>query len=184
VTNVTRMPQESKTARSPKIPNTPVARRQRISELLTTETVRFQGQLEELLALDGLDVTQATLSRDLDELGAVKVRDASGSLVYAIPSTSERHIPAGGEGADAKLARLAEELIVSVNSSANIAVLRTPPGAAHYFASAIDHAAPEGVIGSIAGDDTIMVITANSNGGAAFADRMAAMAEGSDRKKK
>lgn len=170
--------------RTTKIPNTPVARRQRISELLTTETVRFQGQLEELLAQDGLEVTQATLSRDLDELGAVKVRDASGSLVYAIPSTSERHIPAGGEGADVKLARLAEELIVSVDFSGNLAVLRTPPGAAHYFASAIDHAAPEGVIGSIAGDDTIMVVTRDVQGGRAFAARISAMAEGAERKKK
>lgn len=170
--------------RTTRIPNTPIARRQRISELLTTETVRFQGQLEELLAQDGLEVTQATLSRDLDELGAVKVRDANGSLVYAIPSTSERHIPAGGEGAGIKLARLAEELIVSVNSSGNLAVLRTPPGAAHYFASAIDHAAPAGVIGSIAGDDTIMVVTKAVDGGAEFASRIAAMAEGLERKKK
>jgi transcriptional regulator of arginine metabolism len=171
-------------SRTTKIPNTPVARRQRISELLTTETVRFQGQLEELLALDGLEVTQATLSRDLDELGAVKVRDASGSLVYAIPSTSERHIPAGGEGADVKLVRVAEELVVSVDFSGNLAVLRTPPGAAQYFASAIDHAAPEGVIGSIAGDDTVMVIMKDADGGRAFAARIAAMAEGSERKKK
>jgi transcriptional regulator of arginine metabolism len=174
----------AKAERTIKIPNTPIARRQRISELLTTETVRFQGQLEELLAQDGLEVTQATLSRDLDELGAVKVRDGSGSLVYAIPSTSERHIPAGGEGADIKLARLAEELIVSVDSSGNLAVLRTPPGAAHYFASAIDHAAPDGVIGSIAGDDTVMVVTRDVEGGKAFAMRMSAMAEGSERKKK
>ena len=174
----------NESARTTKIPNTPVARRQRISELLTTETVRFQGQLEELLARDGLEVTQATLSRDLDELGAVKVRDASGSLVYAIPGTSERHIPAGGEGADIKLARLSEELIVSVDHSGNLVVLRTPPGAAQYFASAIDHAAPEGVVGTLAGDDTIMVITKDPNGGEALATRLAAMAEGSERKKK
>lgn len=167
-----------------KIPNTPVARRQRISELLTTEAVRFQGQLEELLARDGLEVTQATLSRDLDELGAVKVRDATGSLIYAIPSTSERHIPAGGDGAEAKLARLSEELIVSIDFSGNIAVLRTPPGAAHFFASAIDHARMEGVIGTIAGDDTIMVVTKAANGAEVFAQRISQMAEGSERRKK
>lgn len=171
-------------SRKSRIPNTPVARRQRISELLTTERIRFQGQLEELLAKDGLEVTQATLSRDLDELGAVKVRDATGSLVYAIPSTSARHIPAGGDGAEAKLARLCEELVVSTNYSLNIAVIRTPPGAAHYFASAIDHAGVEGVIGTIAGDDTVMVVTEAPDGGSKFAALVASMAEGDDRRKK
>jgi transcriptional regulator of arginine metabolism len=166
------------------IPNTPVARRRRIAEILTTESVKFQGQLEELLAHDGLEVTQATLSRDLDELGAVKIRNADGVLVYAIPSTAERDRGvASGENSEARLSRLAEELLVSAEASANLVVLRTPPGAAHFFASAIDHSELEDVIGTVAGDDTMLVITKDPKGGDAFARRIAELAEGRSRKK-
>ena len=119
------------------------ARHRRIVELLETRRVRSQGELAELLAGDGLRVTQTTLSRDLDELGAVKIRDGGGDLVYAVPAEggdpTPRLAPADGEAAG-RLSRLAGELLVSADASANLVVLRTPPGAAQFLASALDRA--------------------------------------------
>ena len=106
-------------------------------------------------------VTQATLSRDLVELDAVKVRAASGALVYAVPGEGgDRRPAAPGETAAARhrLARLCGELLVSAEASANLVVLRTPPGAAQFLASAIDKAELRDVLGTIAGDDTVLVI--------------------------
>jgi transcriptional regulator of arginine metabolism len=160
------------------IPNTPVARRQRVSELLTRESVRSQGQLEKLLRADGLEVTQATLSRDLDELGAVKIRDASGDLVYAVPGEVDRRLPATSEAVSAKLARRCEEALLSAEAAGGLVVLRTPPGAAHFLAIAVDGAGLPEVLGTLAGDDTVFVATRDPDGGPALADRFAAMAEG------
>lgn len=166
------------------IPNTPVARRQRIIDVLAAESVRSQGQLERLLAEDGLEVTQATLSRDLDEIGAVKIRDEQGSLVYAVPEGT-----AGNGGRvmvsdvlpESRLARLCEELLISAMASANLTVVRTPPGAAQFFASALDQAAIDGVIGTIAGDDTLMLITLDPTGGQGLATYLTTLAEGGRR---
>jgi transcriptional regulator of arginine metabolism len=163
--------------RPTKIPNTPVARRQRIVELLALERVRSQAQLEQLLGEDGLNVTQATLSRDLDELGAVKIRDESGTLVYAVPDELERHTRVGGEAHIARLGRFAQELLVSADASANLVVLRTPPGAAQFLASSIDHSAVQDVMGTIAGDDSILVVTKHPQGGAKFAEWISGLAE-------
>lgn len=160
-----------------KIPNTPVARRQRIVELLALERVRSQAQLEQLLSEDGLGVTQATLSRDLDELGAVKIRDESGTLVYAVPDELERHTRVGGDAHLARLARFAQELLVSADASANMVVLRTPPGAAQFLASSIDHTSVQEVMGTIAGDDAILVVTKDPQGGAKFAEWISGLAE-------
>ena len=151
------------------------ARHRRIVELLETRRVRSQPELARLLANDGVAVTQTTLSRDLDELGAVKIRDAGGDLVYAVPAEggdpTPRLAPVNGEGA-ARLSRLAGELLVSADASANLVVLRTPPGAAQFLASAIDRSAPTDVIGTIAGDDTVLLIARDPDGGAAVAERM------------
>lgn len=160
------------------IPNTPVARRRRIAELLMTETVRSQGQLEKLLATDGLDVTQATLSRDLEELGAVKIRDESGALVYAVPGEVDRRLPVTTEAVHARLARRCEEVLISAEPSANLVVLRTPPGAAHFLASTLDAAELDTVIGSIAGDDTVLVVTRQPDGGTELASYLRRLAEG------
>ncbi|MBA2768190.1 MAG: arginine repressor [Sporichthyaceae bacterium] len=150
------------------------ARHRRIVELLETRRVRSQPELARLLADDGVAVTQTTLSRDLEELGAVKIRDA-GDLVYAVPAEggdpTPRLAPVNGEGA-ARLSRLAGELLVSADASANLVVLRTPPGAAQFLASAIDRSAPTDVIGTIAGDDTVLLIARDPDGGAAVAERM------------
>jgi transcriptional regulator of arginine metabolism len=147
------------------------ARHQRIAAILNREPVRSQPELAALLAGDGIAVTQGTLSRDLDELGAVKVRSASGALVYALPGEGGDRTPRAGEQAaiDARLIRVCEETLVSARASANLVVLRTPPGAAQYLASAIDHAERADILGTIAGDDTVLVISTDPTGGDAVA---------------
>jgi transcriptional regulator of arginine metabolism len=140
---------------------TRTGRQRRIAEILGRTRVRSQGQLLDLLAEDGIEATQATLSRDLVELGAVKVRSGR-ALVYALPGEGGDRTarPAEDTGQlSARLKRLCEELLVSAEPSHNLVVLRTPPGAASFLASAVDHAGLPGVLGTIAGDDTIMVIT-------------------------
>ncbi|MBR7742075.1 arginine repressor [Phycicoccus sp. BSK3Z-2] len=138
------------------------ARQQRIVEILRSNPVRSQTELLDLLADDGIEVTQATLSRDLVDVRAERVRVGKG-LVYAVPGEGgDRTVRAAqDEGAHtSRLAARCQELLVSAERSANLVVLRTPPGAANYLASAIDHTTVSGVLGTIAGDDTIMVITA------------------------
>ena len=135
---------------------TRAGRQARVVAILSSAPVRSQSELAALLADEGIDVTQATLSRDLEELGAVKLRGADGGVgVYVVPEDGS---PVRGvSGGTARLSRLLGELLVSVDSSANLAVLRTPPGAADYLASAIDRAALPYVVGTIAGDDTLFV---------------------------
>ena len=136
---------------------TRVARQARIVELITQRAVHSQSELLALLEAEGIGSTQATLSRDLDELGAVKLRGADGGTpVYVIPDDGS---PVRGiEGGTARLARLLGELLTGADASGNLAVLRTPPGAAHYLASALDRAALHDVVGTIAGDDTVVVV--------------------------
>ncbi|WP_370328601.1 arginine repressor [Candidatus Mycobacterium methanotrophicum] len=135
---------------------TRAARQARIVATLSSAQVRSQSELAGLLAADGIEVTQATLSRDLEELGAVKLRGADGGVgIYVVPEDgSPLRGVSGGTG---RLSRLVSELLVSTDASGNLAVLRTPPGAADYLASAIDRAALPYVVGTIAGDDTIFV---------------------------
>lgn len=152
------------------------ARQARITNLVSTMAIGSQTELAKLLADEGVEVTQATLSRDLDELGAVKLRGAdSGMPVYVIPEDGS---PVRGvQGGTARLARLLAELMVSADSSGNLTVLRTPPGAAQFLASAIDRSALTEVVGSIAGDDTVAVIAREPLSGADLADRFAALAQ-------
>ena len=164
-------------------PTTKNARHQRIVEIVTQHEVRSQGELADLLAERGLRVTQATLSRDLVELDAVKVRTASGALVYAVPAEGgDRRPAAPGEtaAAAARLARLCGELLVSADASANLVVLRTPPGAAQFLASALDHTELTEVLGTIAGDDTVVLISRDPHGGEPLAGRLLALARPSD----
>lgn len=161
------------------IPMTKGARQQRIVELLERNQVRSQTELGELLAQAGLSVTQATLSRDLVELDAVKVRIPAGALVYAVPAEGGDRTPRVGVetmASEARLARLLAELLVSVDASANMALLRTPPGAAQFLASAFDRAEIGSILGTIAGDDTVLVISREPTGGEALAQRLLAMA--------
>jgi transcriptional regulator of arginine metabolism len=171
-------------------PITKVARQARIAAILARAQVRSQEELADLLAEGGTHVTQATLSRDLEELGAVRLRAAGGSLVYALPgepggpgSRPGGVLPSGAAGAGdpagegGRLARVAAELLTSAEASANLVVLRTPAGAAQYFASVIDHAAWPSILGTVAGDDTVLVIARDPNGGDAVAEALLRLAE-------
>ncbi len=160
-------------------PLTKSARQALVVELLENREVRSQPELAELLALRGVHVTQATLSRDLVELDAVKVRGPSGTLVYAVPAEGGDRTPVAGESAASqhRLSRLASELLVSAEASANLVVLRTPPGAAQFLASAIDKVEISDVLGCIAGDDTVLVIGRDPAGGEALAHRFTSLAE-------
>jgi transcriptional regulator of arginine metabolism len=149
-------------------PLTKVARQQRIVDLVRSTPVRSQNELARLLAESGVAVTQATLSRDLEELGATKVRRPDG-LVYAVD-------PDGAAVDQDRLARILADLLVSADPSANLVVLRTPPGGAHFLASAVDRAGLADVIGTVAGDDTVLVVTRRANGGAALARTLVRLA--------
>jgi len=162
------------------IPATKVARHRLIADLVSSRPVRSQTELADLLAESGVHVNQATLSRDLVELQASKVRQPDGALVYSVPSAgSVRWQAAAVEtaAADLRLARLCAEVLVSAEASANLLVLRTPPGAAQFLASAIDHVQPGDVLGTIAGDDTVLVIGRDPAGAERVAARFLTMAE-------
>ena len=168
-------------------PLTKNARHGLIIELLGSHEVKSQPELAELLGNRGVHVTQATLSRDLVELDAVKVRVASGALVYAVPAEGGDRTPVPGESAGAahRLARLCAELLVSAEASGNLVLLRTPPGAAQFLAGAIDRVEQADVLGTIAGDDTVLVIARDTTGapatasaGNALARRFTALADG------
>ncbi|HLU27756.1 MAG TPA: arginine repressor [Glycomyces sp.] len=153
-------------------PTTKAARQARIAELISTRAIKSQSELAELLADSGIEVTQATLSRDLEELGAIKVRGTDGgSAVYSIFPEGERPLR-DAESAPDRLKRLLRELLVGAAYSGNMAVLWVPPGAAQYLASAIDRSGLAEVIGTIAGDDTIAVIARDGVPGRRVADQM------------
>jgi transcriptional regulator of arginine metabolism len=154
------------------VPNTKVARLALIVELLETHQVKSQPELRDLLSSHGVDVTQATMSRDLLELGAVRLRDGDGHLVYVIDQGTEG---SDERAASARLTRVIEELVVGVEASANLVVVRTPPGAAQFLASSIDHGGLPGVIGSVAGDDTVLLITKEITGGEAVVEHLLAL---------
>src|SRR5215475_12039896 len=160
-------------------PLTKTARHARIADILAREQVRSQEELADLLErYAGVHVTQATLSRDLDELGIVRLR-SGGSLVYALPeepggpgshpggpgSPSAARVTGSESPHDARLARYLGELMTSAEASGNLVVLRTPAGAAQFLASVIDHAALPSVLGTVAGDDTVLLIARDPAGG-------------------
>ena len=164
-------------------PPTKTARHALITGLLARRAVHSQSELAEALAGEGVSVTQATLSRDLVELRATKVRTPSGSLVYAVPAEGGNRAPAPVADAEmlaARRARLCAELVVTAEASGNLVVLRTPPGAAQFLASAVDQSVLPSVLGTIAGDDTVLVIGRDPAGGVDLARRFLAMADHPD----
>jgi transcriptional regulator of arginine metabolism len=209
----------------PTAPATKAARQSRIVAILSREQVHSQEQLAGLLTqYTGMQVAQATLSRDLDELGVVRLRAADGTLVYALPGdpggpgsrpgtgldpqnfpersgvSPSSPVPAasgddadpdaagggpagpGGppgpvSGASTRLTRYLKELLTSAEASANLVVLRTPAGAAQFLASAIDHAALPAILGTVAGDDTVLVISRDPTGGDNLAAEFRRLAE-------
>jgi transcriptional regulator of arginine metabolism len=200
---------------TPSAPATKAARQARIAAILAMEQVHSQEQLAVLLErYAGMHVAQATLSRDLDELGVVRLRAADGSLVYALPGEPGGPGSRAGIGLDfpertqpsltpsappateaasemappvtehpeppassARLAKYLKELLTSTEASANLVVLRTPAGAAQFLASVIDHAAWPAVLGTVAGDDTVLVIARDPSGGDALAADFRRLAE-------
>jgi transcriptional regulator of arginine metabolism len=182
-------------------PLTKTARHAQIAAILAhaDTPVRSQEELAERLSQRGVRVTQATLSRDLEELGAVRLRAADGGLVYALP------VQAGGPGSlpgglvyalpgglgeapaasagdqpaepSGRLARVAAELLVSAEASANLVVLRTPAGAAQFLASVLDHSAWPSILGTVAGDDTVLIIARDPAGGADLARALLRLAD-------
>jgi transcriptional regulator of arginine metabolism len=153
--------------KAPEISATRAGRQARIVAILSSNSVRSQTELAAMLAAEGIEVTQATLSRDLEELGAVKLRAADGVGVYVVPEDGS---PVRGvSGGTERLSRLLSDLLTSTDASGNLAVLRTPPGAAQYLASAIDRAALPHVVGTIAGDDTVFVVAREPMTGAELA---------------
>lgn len=159
-------------------PATKPARHALIRRVLASTPVHSQAELLDALADAGVSITQATLSRDLEELRAHKERNADGSLQYALPveGTAVAVGDSGAEQLAARLARLCAELLVRADASANLVVLRTPPGAAQFLASAIDESVLPQVLGTIAGDDTVLVVTTDADGGAATAARFLELA--------
>jgi transcriptional regulator of arginine metabolism len=171
---------------APALTATKAARHARIVALIRGRAVRAQTDLAELLAAEGIHITQATLSRDLDELGAVKVRAADGTSAYVIPEDGNAVLrPA--ESTPARLQRLLRELLTGADASGNLVVLRTPPGAAQFLASALDRSGLVDIVGTIAGDDTILVVArdndpAASTAGATLAAKFSMWAAGADGK--
>jgi transcriptional regulator of arginine metabolism len=146
-------------------------RQHRVARLLEEQAVSSQAQLVELLAADGVMATQATVSRDLEDLGAVKVRIPGGAMAYAVPEHAKDFaVP------DDHLRRVMGEFVVDVAHSANLVVLRTPPGSAHVVASALDRAGLSDVLGTVAGDDTVVVVCSEHAGGAHIAADLAGFA--------
>lgn len=140
------------------------ARRAKAISLIKAGVVHSQSDLVKLLKKAGFAVTQATASRDLEEVGAVRSRNSAGELIYQIGTTSD--------GAISKSMPLPSDLILSVEPSGNLAVVRTPPGGAQFLASALDNSGIKSIIGTIAGDDTVLVISKKSNGGAVLAKEL------------
>jgi transcriptional regulator of arginine metabolism len=146
-------------------------RQHRIARLLEEQVISSQVQLVELLATEGLVLTQGTVSRDLEELGAVKVRIPGGQMAYAIPELAKDRL-----APEDVLKKVLSEYLVEAAHSANLAVLRTPPGSAHVVASALDRTGLADVLGTVAGDDTVLVVCPAPDGGQKVSARLARLA--------
>jgi transcriptional regulator of arginine metabolism len=140
-----------------------------VAKLVEQHRVQNQAQLVELLAAENVVATQATVSRDLDELGAIKVRVPGGETAYALPE-----LPIAQHAPEEHLRRVFSDWVVEVASSANIIVLRTPPGCAHVVGSALDRVGLPEILGTVAGDDTLLLVVAE---GASVPDTVGKLAE-------
>ncbi len=144
------------------------ARRAKVVSLVQAELVHSQSDLVKLLAKAGFEVTQATASRDLEDIGAFRGRSKDGTAIYQLPQDEAQSL--------SRVISLPSELILSIDSSANMAVVRTPPGGAQLLACALDGAKTHGqlmsLIGTVAGDDTVLLISKRSAGGSALAKEL------------
>ena len=146
-------------------------RQHKISGYLEAEEVTSQGQLVDLLAADGITATQATVSRDLEDLGAIKVRARGGVSMYAVPELPKDQVPPADH-----LRRVLGDWVVEVAHSHNLVVLRTPPGSAHVVASALDRSSMPEVLGTVAGDDTLIIVADEDVQGSTLADQLRELA--------
>jgi transcriptional regulator of arginine metabolism len=152
------------------MPTVKAARQRALAELLRTRSVPSQGQLLAHLREQGFEATQGTVSRDLEDLGAVKVRGVDGGLVYALPEAE----PAAGEAEVRSALRFS---LLDAVASANLVVLRTPPGHAQILAATLDRAFLAGVCGTVAGDDTVLVVCDEATPGRVIARHFLHLAE-------
>lgn len=146
---------------------TKTQRQQMVARLIAQNAVSNQAQLVDLLAAEGISATQATVSRDLEDLGAVKVRVPGGDTVYAVPEFEPARL-----APENQLRRVMGEWVAEVRHSGPMVVVKTPPGCAHVVASALDRSGLDGLLGTVAGDDTIFCIAGEELGGAALAERL------------
>lgn len=158
-------------------PSSKAGRHAAIEQILSTRAVTSQSELRQALEEMGINAAQATLSRDLLEVRATKIRDADGRQIYALTDRSHK-TDWGEEGAEQKLQRWSQDLLVGAATADNIVVLRTPAGAANLLASAIDFSRDDTVLGSVAGDDTIMVVCTSAETAENFCNRLLSYAEG------
>jgi transcriptional regulator of arginine metabolism len=142
------------------------ARRAKAIALIKAGLIHSQSDLVKQLKKAGFPVTQATASRDLEEIGAVRGRTSSGESVYKISNTDDESI--------SRTMPIPADLIISVEASGNLAVVRTPPGGAQLLASSLDHSGINDIIGTIAGDDTVLVVSRKASGGAQLAKELLA----------
>jgi transcriptional regulator of arginine metabolism len=143
-----------------------------ILDLVRRHRVGNQEQLRDLLRKAGVRVTQATLSRDIHELGLAKVVDPEGGARYAAPGAVET--------VTAPLGPLVANLLLSAEGVGPLLVLKTPAGSANALGSALDHHAWSEIVGTLAGDDTLLIITRGAAARRRVADRLAAMAAGAE----
>jgi len=148
------------------------ARLHRLSELMSTQRIGSQAELVSALQQQGISITQATLSRDLEILGALKVHDAEGGMYYSLPLDATGEVYNRGHD---RLSRVFEELVLSIEHSGNMVVIHTPSGAASYVASAIDRSGTASIIGTVAGSDTVMAVTRALDGGKAVAAELSGL---------
>src|SRR5687768_16263247 len=141
------------------MPTSQSERRAIVRDIIATHEVTSQSELVALLAERGVEATQATVSRDLEDLGIDKIRGADGRVSYALPA------PGG-------LAQILRQFVVEIDASGNLAVVRTPPGAAGTVASAIDSARLQDVLATLLGDDTLIVVAREGVRGRALVDRL------------
>ena len=147
------------------------SRQHRIVQLLGEVAVVSQTQLVELLEAEGIEATQATVSRDLEDIGAIKVRVPGGDLVYGLPEHANETVAPTDH-----LRRVLSDWVAEVNSSHNLVVVKTPPGSAHVVASALDRSGLEGVLGTVAGDDSILIVATEEVTGADLANTIRTLA--------
>lgn len=152
------------------------ARRARIADIIRTMDIASQGDLQAALRQEGIAVTQATVSRDLEAIGAVKRHESDGTVRYeVVQPTVSRLSPSTGVDA---LARVASDVLLDAEAALNIAVLHTPPGAAHYLAGFLDRTNVDDLIGTVAGDDTVIIVMRTVESASDLCDRLLMLAGG------